>query len=146
VTTEKAITMLSYRLRPVEDFCPVPGRAGANVAVSPRANSPKNNDSEIVLSSHLRNVLRRFGAMGPSRRFNPSAMAEDGATWVFGRDGFTCPTYRSARWRHRNLGRTRYRSGLVCFSDTVKGPIKSMFFLVLLPDGTVVVPSVAKSL
>src|SRR5258708_24459956 len=29
---------------------------------------------------------------------------------------------------------------LVCFSDTVKGPIKNMFFVVLLPDGTVVVP------
>src|SRR3984893_12291913 len=27
---------------------------------------------------------------------------------------------------------------LVCFSDTVKGPIKNMFFVVLLPDGTVV--------
>ena len=31
---------------------------------------------------------------------------------------------------------------LVCFSDTVKGPIKNMFFVVLLPDGTVVVPKV----
>jgi hypothetical protein len=33
---------------------------------------------------------------------------------------------------------------LICFSDTVKGPIKNMFFVVLLPDGTVVVPRVEK--
>jgi hypothetical protein len=35
---------------------------------------------------------------------------------------------------------------LVCFSDTVKGPIKNLFFVVLLPDGTVVVPRVEKRL
>jgi hypothetical protein len=35
---------------------------------------------------------------------------------------------------------------LVSFSDTVKGPIKNMFFVVLLPDGTVVVPRVEKRL
>ena len=35
---------------------------------------------------------------------------------------------------------------LICFSDTVKGPIKNMFFVVLLPDGTVVVPRVEKRL
>src|SRR6202162_2258563 len=35
---------------------------------------------------------------------------------------------------------------LVCFSDTVKGPLRQMFFVVLLPDGTVVEPSVAKRL
>jgi hypothetical protein len=35
---------------------------------------------------------------------------------------------------------------LVCFSDTVKGPLRQMLFVVLLPDGTVVVPIVAKSL
>src|ERR1700674_5630587 len=29
---------------------------------------------------------------------------------------------------------------LVCFSDTIKGPLRQMFFVVLLPDGTVVVP------
>jgi hypothetical protein len=28
---------------------------------------------------------------------------------------------------------------LVCFSDTVKGPLRQLFFVVLLPDGTVVV-------
>jgi hypothetical protein len=33
---------------------------------------------------------------------------------------------------------------LICFADTVKGPIKNMFFVVLLPDGTVVVPRVEK--
>ena len=33
---------------------------------------------------------------------------------------------------------------LVCFSDTVKGPLRQMFFVVLLPDGTVVVPRVEK--
>src|ERR1700730_5644959 len=27
---------------------------------------------------------------------------------------------------------------LVCFSDTVTGPLRQMFFVVLLPDGTVV--------
>jgi hypothetical protein len=35
---------------------------------------------------------------------------------------------------------------LICFSDTVKGPIKNMFFVVLLADGTVVVPRVQKLL
>ena len=33
---------------------------------------------------------------------------------------------------------------LICFSDTVKGPIKNVFFVVLLRDGTVVVPRVEK--
>jgi hypothetical protein len=33
---------------------------------------------------------------------------------------------------------------LVSFSDTVKGQLRQMYFVVLLPDGTVVVPSVAK--
>jgi hypothetical protein len=35
---------------------------------------------------------------------------------------------------------------LVCFSGTVKGPMRQMFLVVLLPDGTVVEPRVAKSL
>jgi len=35
---------------------------------------------------------------------------------------------------------------LVSFSDTVKGPRRQMFFVVLLPDGTVVVPRVEKRL
>jgi hypothetical protein len=35
---------------------------------------------------------------------------------------------------------------LVCFSDTIKGPLRQMFFVVLLPDGTVVVPRVVKQL
>jgi hypothetical protein len=35
---------------------------------------------------------------------------------------------------------------LICFSDTIKGPMKQMFFVVLLPDGTVVVPRVEKRL
>jgi hypothetical protein len=33
---------------------------------------------------------------------------------------------------------------LVCFSDAVKGPMRQMFYVVLLPDGTVVVPKVAE--
>ena len=33
---------------------------------------------------------------------------------------------------------------LVSFSDTVKGPMREMYFVVLLPDGTVVVPRVEK--
>ena len=32
----------------------------------------------------------------------------------------------------------------ICFSDTVKGPMRQMFFVVLLPDGTVVEPRVEK--
>jgi hypothetical protein len=35
---------------------------------------------------------------------------------------------------------------LVCFSDTIKGPLRQMFYVVLLPDGTVVVPRVVKQL
>jgi hypothetical protein len=34
---------------------------------------------------------------------------------------------------------------LVCFSDTIRGPTRQMFFVVLLPDGTVVVPRITKS-
>ena len=35
---------------------------------------------------------------------------------------------------------------LVCFSDAIKGPVRQMFFVVLLPDGTVVVPRAEKRL
>ena len=35
---------------------------------------------------------------------------------------------------------------LVCFSDMVKGPLRQMFFVVLLSDRTVVVPSVEQRL
>ena len=35
---------------------------------------------------------------------------------------------------------------LVCFSDTIKGPLRQMFFVVLLPDGTVVVPKMEQRL
>jgi hypothetical protein len=35
---------------------------------------------------------------------------------------------------------------LVCFSDTVTGPLKQLFFVVVLPDGKVVEPTVAKRL
>jgi hypothetical protein len=35
---------------------------------------------------------------------------------------------------------------LFCFSDTIKGPIEQMFFVVLLPNGRVVRPKVAERL
>jgi len=35
---------------------------------------------------------------------------------------------------------------LVCFLDTVKGPLRQLFFVVLLPDGTIVLPKVAERL
>jgi hypothetical protein len=35
---------------------------------------------------------------------------------------------------------------LICFSDAVKGPLRQRTFVVLLPDGTVVVPRVEKRL
>ena len=35
---------------------------------------------------------------------------------------------------------------LVSFSDTTKGPMRQMFFVVLLPDGTIVEPRVVKRL
>jgi len=35
---------------------------------------------------------------------------------------------------------------LICFSDTIKGPLRQMFFVVLLPDGAVVVPRVEEPL
>jgi hypothetical protein len=35
---------------------------------------------------------------------------------------------------------------LISFSDTTTGPMRQMFFVVLLPDGTVVVPRVGKRL
>jgi hypothetical protein len=33
---------------------------------------------------------------------------------------------------------------LICFSDTIKGPLRQLFFVVLLADGTIVVPRVEK--
>jgi hypothetical protein len=33
---------------------------------------------------------------------------------------------------------------LICCSDTVTGPLRQLFFVVVLPDGTVVEPSVAR--
>jgi len=33
---------------------------------------------------------------------------------------------------------------LICFSDAVKGPLHQMFFVVLLPNGAVVEPTVAR--
>jgi hypothetical protein len=33
---------------------------------------------------------------------------------------------------------------LICFSGAIKGQLHQMFFVVLLPDGTVVVPEVEK--
>jgi hypothetical protein len=35
---------------------------------------------------------------------------------------------------------------LCCFSDTIKGPLRLLFFVVVLPDGRVVEPRVAKRL
>ena len=35
---------------------------------------------------------------------------------------------------------------LICFSDTIKGALRQFYFVVLLPDGTVVEPTVAKRL
>jgi hypothetical protein len=35
---------------------------------------------------------------------------------------------------------------LVCFSDTVEGPLRQLFFVVVLADGTVVEPKVEKRL
>jgi hypothetical protein len=35
---------------------------------------------------------------------------------------------------------------LVCFSDTIKGPLRQMSFVVLLPDGPGVVPKMAERL
>jgi hypothetical protein len=35
---------------------------------------------------------------------------------------------------------------IVCFSDSIKGPMRQMYFVVLLPDGTVVVPKAKKSM
>jgi|ERR1700730_2779112 hypothetical protein len=35
---------------------------------------------------------------------------------------------------------------LVCFSDTVKGPLRQMFFVVLMPDGTVVEPRIVRQM
>jgi len=35
---------------------------------------------------------------------------------------------------------------LVCFSDTIKGPLRQMFFVVLLPDGRVVEPRIVRQM
>jgi hypothetical protein len=38
----------------------------------------------------------------------------------------------------------RRKVWVVCFSDTVTGPLRQLFFVVVLPVGTVVEPSVAR--
>jgi hypothetical protein len=35
---------------------------------------------------------------------------------------------------------------LVCFSDSAKGPLRQLFFVVVLPDGRLVEPTIAKRL
>jgi hypothetical protein len=35
---------------------------------------------------------------------------------------------------------------LVSFSDTVKGPLRQLFFVVVMPDGTIIEPRVVKRL
>jgi hypothetical protein len=35
---------------------------------------------------------------------------------------------------------------LVCFSDTIKGPLRRLFFVVVMPDGTIIEPRVVKRL
>ena len=35
---------------------------------------------------------------------------------------------------------------LICFSDTIKGPLRQLYFVVIQPDGTVVEPRVARRL
>ena len=35
---------------------------------------------------------------------------------------------------------------LVCFSDAIKGPLRQLFFVVVMPDGTIIEPRVAKRL
>jgi hypothetical protein len=35
---------------------------------------------------------------------------------------------------------------LVCYSDTINGPMRQMYFVVPLPDGTVVVPRVERQM
>ena len=47
-------------------------------------------------------------------------------------------TNRSAHSKRKSYGHSPFHFGLICFSDTVKGPIRNMFFVVLLPDGTIV--------
>jgi hypothetical protein len=46
----------------------------------------------------------------------------------------------------QELRTTQIPFWLVCFSDTVTGPLRQLFFFVVLPDGTVVEPSMAKRL
>jgi len=47
---------------------------------------------------------------------------------------------------HVRVGALETQEFRTCFSDTVKGKLRQMFFVVLLPDGTVVEPRVAKRL
>ena len=55
-------------------------------------------------------------------------------------------TYRSEHWKRRNFGQCPFRFGL--FASPTRSRVHSgnFYFAVLLPDGTVVEPTVAKRL
>ena len=56
----------------------------------------------------------------------------------------------TGRWPLRgDVGRSKTMPvafWLICFSDTIKGALRQFYVVVLLPDGTVVEPTVAKRL
>ena len=53
---------------------------------------------------------------------------------------------RSEHWRRRSCGRSRCRSGWSVSPRRSRGPLRAMWFVVVLPNGTVVEPRIEKRL
>jgi hypothetical protein len=71
---------------------------------------------------------------------SPNAVTKEKAAEIAADFMTTFIKYRWGRWKLRNFGQRRSGSGPSAFSDMIKGPMRELYFVVLLPDGTVVVP------
>jgi hypothetical protein len=76
---------------------------------------------------------------GAGEQNSPNAITKEKAAEIAADFVMTCPSWRLDTHEFRT---TPVPFGLVCFLDTIKGPLRKMFLVVLLLDGTVVEPMV----
>ena len=74
---------------------------------------------------------------------SPNAITKEKAAEIAADFVMTCPSWRLDTHEFRT---TPVPFGLVCFLDTIKGPLRKMFLVVLLLDGTVLEPMVENRL
>jgi hypothetical protein len=81
-----------------------------------------------------------------SEQYSPDAITKEKAAEItadFMNDLLPCTGRRTG---DSGISDTAGSVLVVCVSDTIKGPLRKLFFVVLLPDGTVVVPRVERRL